>query len=194
MGNRKAVFLDLQGTLGGDGLGDILHFAFFPFAISAIKRLNEAHLLVIMITNQSHISKGYFMYDEFERRADKLRHELAEYGAKLDGIYCCPHTPEDNCSCRKPLSGMVLQAQRDFDLDLSGCYLVGDTGAWDMVLARSVGCRAVLVRTGLGDGSLGQYRNRWADIEPDFVAQDVYDAAKWIVDSEEKRQLYRNGG
>jgi len=155
MGNRKAVFLDLQGTLGGDGLGDILHFAFFPFAISAIKRLNEAHLLVIMITNQSHISKGYFMYDEFERRADKLRHELAEYGAKLDGIYCCPHTPEDNCSCRKPLSGMVLQAQRDFDLDLSGCYLVGDTGAWDMVLARSVGCKGYWCVLDWAKGRLG---------------------------------------
>jgi len=90
--------------------------------------------------------------------------------------------------------GMVLQAQRDFGLDLSECYLVGDTGAWDMVLARSVGCRAVLVRTGLGDGSLGQYRNRWADIEPDFVTQDVLDAAKWMVESEENRQLYRNGG
>jgi histidinol-phosphate phosphatase family protein len=179
MRSRKAVFLDLQGTLGGDGFGDILGFAFFPFAVPAIKLLNEADLLTIAITNQTHISQGHFTYDEFERRIDDLKQELAEHGAKLDGVYCCPH------SCRKPAPGMVLQAQRDFDLDLSGCYLVGDRGDADMVLARSVGCKAILVRTGLGEGSLGQYRDSWADIEPDFVAQDVLDAARWIVAMEE---------
>jgi histidinol-phosphate phosphatase family protein len=186
MGGRKTVFLDLQGTLGGEGLGHILDFSFYPFSIPAIKLLNETGLLAIVITNQSHISRGHFTYDEFEKRMDDLKLELAEGGARLDGVYCCPHTEEDNCSCRKPKPGMVLQAQRDFDLDLSKCYLVGDVGAWDMVLARSVGCKAVLVRTGLGEGSLGQYRNRWADIEPDFVARDVLDAAVWIVGSERR--------
>jgi D-glycero-D-manno-heptose 1,7-bisphosphate phosphatase len=185
MGSRKAVFLDLQGTLGGDGLGDILDFAFFPFAVPAIKLLNEADLLTIAITNQTHISQGRFTYDEFEKRIDDLKQELAEHEAKLDAVYCCPHVPADRCSCRKPSPGMVLQAQRDFDLDLSRCYVIGDRGDADMVLARSVGCKAVLVRTGLGEGSLGQYRDWWADVEPDFVAQDVLDAARWIVAMEE---------
>jgi D-glycero-D-manno-heptose 1,7-bisphosphate phosphatase len=185
MGVRKAVFLDLQGTLGGDGLGDILGFAFFPFAASAVKLLNEADLLTIVVTNQTHISEGCFTYDEFGERIDDLKKELAEYGAKLDGVYCCPHRPSDKCSCRKPLPGMILQAQKDFNLDLPGCYLVGDSGSADMMLARSVGCKAVLVRTGLGEGSLGRYRGLWADIEPDFAAQDVLDAARWIVATEE---------
>jgi D,D-heptose 1,7-bisphosphate phosphatase len=185
MSGRKAVFLDLQGTLGGGGLGDILNFAFFPFAAPAIRLLNDVDLLTIVITNQTHISRGNFTYDEFETRIGELKQELAGHGAKLDGVYCCPHIPADNCSCRKPAPGMVLQAQRDFDLDLSGCYLIGDRGDADMVLARAVGCKAVLVRTGLGEGSLGQYRDWWADIEPDFVAQDVLDAVKWIIAMEE---------
>ena len=193
MTRRKAVFLDLQGTLGGEGFGDILDFAFFPSAIPAIRLLNEADLWAIVITNQSHISRGDFTYEEFEARVEELKRELAEHGARLDGVYCCPHTREDGCSCKKPLPGMVLQAQDDFDLDLSECYLVGDVGAWDMVLAHSVGCRAVLVRTGLGEGSLEEYRHLWADIELDFVAQDVLDAARWIVGSEKKGQLRCDG-
>ena len=186
MSKRRAVFLDLQGTLGGKGLGNILDFSFYPFSIPAIKLFNQANLLVIVITNQSHISKGYFTHDDFEKRIEELKQELAKHAAKWDAVYCCPHASEDNCSCRKPLPGMVLQAQKDFDLDLSQSYLIGDVGAWDMVLARSVGCRAILVRTGLGKGSLSQYRHLWEDIEPDFVAQNVLDAARRILKWEEK--------
>jgi len=112
---------------------------------------------------------------------DQLRRELAEHGASVDGVYCCPHSKEDGCSCKKPLPGMVLRAQKDFGLEVSSCYLVGDSGFNDMVLARWVGCRAVLVRTGLGEGSLGEYRHLWADIEPDHIADDVLEAARWIV-------------
>ncbi len=193
MSSRRAVFLDLQGTLGGEGMGDILDFSFYPFSISAIKLLNEANLMVIVVTNQSHISKGYFTYDHFDRRVDELKQELAEHEAELDAVYCCPHTSEDNCTCRKPLPGMLLQAQRELGLDLTECYLVGDTGAWDMMLARSVGSKAILVRTGLGEGSLGEYRHLWAEIEPDFVAENLLEAAGWIVESERKLQSKRNG-
>ena len=68
-----------------------------------------------------------------------------------------------------------------FDLDLLKSYVVGDVGAWDIVLARSVNAKGILVRTGLGESSLGEYRHTWADIEPDFIAQDVLDAVHWIL-------------
>lgn len=187
MSMRDAAFLDLQGTLGGEGLGDIMDFSFYPFAIPAIKLLNEANLLVIVVTNQSHISKGLFTYADFERRVDELKQELAGHSAQLDAVFCCPHTPRDDCSCRKPLPGLLLQARERFALDLTRCYLVGDVGAWDMVLARSAGCRAVLVRTGLGEGSLGPYRHLWAGVEPDFVAADVLEAAHWIACQQRQR-------
>lgn len=181
MYGRMAVFLDLQGTLGGEGLGDIRNFTFYPFAILAIKLLNEANLLAIIITNQSHISKGDFTYDYFHERMTALKNEVEDNGARLDAVYCCPHSEQDNCTCRKPEPGLVFAAQNDLDLDLGKCYVVGDTGAWDMVLAQSIGSKKILVRTGLGESSLAEYRHTWANITPDFIAGNVLDAVKWII-------------
>ncbi|MEK7400529.1 MAG: HAD family hydrolase [Candidatus Poribacteria bacterium] len=178
--SRKAVFLDLQGTLGGEGFGDILDFAFFPFTISAIKLLNETDFLSIIVTNQSHIAKGHFTINDFDKFIDKLKQELADHGAKIDGVYCCPHGNNDDCSCRKPSPGLIFKAQEDFNLDLSKCYVIGDAGYSDMLLAKNVGCPAILVLTGLGKGSLGEYRYLWADFDPDFVADDVFEAVMWI--------------
>ena len=181
MTGRSAVFLDFQGTLGGLGLADIRDFTFYPFTIPAIKLLNEAGLLAIVITNQTHIAKGLFTYEYFQERMDILIEEVEKGGARLDAVYCCPHVGEDNCSCKKPKPGMVLDARRDLDLDLSTCYVVGDLAVSDIALANTVGCKGVLVRTGLGDSSLGQYRHTWADINPDFTAEDVLHAVKWIL-------------
>lgn len=181
---QQAVFLDLQGTLGGEGLGDVFDFSFFPCAIPAIRRVNEIGLLAIVVTNQSHIAKGDFTLADFENRMADLRCQLIEAGARLDGVYCCPHSHLDDCTCRKPLTGMLVDAQRDNNLELAECYVVGDVGAWDIALARAAGCKAVLVRTGLGESSLTQYRHTWANLEPDFVADDVLEAASWIAHRE----------
>jgi D-glycero-D-manno-heptose 1,7-bisphosphate phosphatase len=181
MAKQKAVFLDLQGTLGGEGLGDISGFSFFRGSVEAIRRLNHAGFLAIVVTNQSHISKGLLSMADFEQRMLHLQLELAHQGAHFDGVYCCPHTVLDHCSCRKPKPGMLLKACTDFSLDLNHCFLVGDTGAWDMILARDVGCKAVLVRTGLGESSLGEYRSTWKDIDPDFIADDAASAVDWIL-------------
>jgi D-glycero-D-manno-heptose 1,7-bisphosphate phosphatase len=110
MYERAAVFLDLQGTLGGEGLGDIKHFTFFPSAIPAIKLLNDANLLAIVVTNQSHIAKGFFTFEYFSERMEVLKNELYEGGARLDAVYCCPHETQDNCSCEKPKPGMLVAA------------------------------------------------------------------------------------
>lgn len=193
MTDRKAVFVDLQGTLGGESLGDIRGFSFYPFSISAIKLLNENNLLVIVVTNQSRISKGCFTYTEFAERLDGLKRQLAARGARFDGVYCCPHRKVDNCSCMKPSPKMLLQAQEDLTLNLTQSYVVGDDGTKDIVMARSAGCRAILVRTGLGDRSLTEYRDLWADLEPDFIAADILDAASRIVAIERVPGNQKNG-
>jgi len=182
MTGRSAVFLDLQGTLGGEGFGDIRDFAFFPCAVTAIRLLNDAGLPAIVVTNQSRIARGLYTVEYFQDWMEALKQELAGGGAWFDAVYFCPHVDEDNCSCKKPKPGMLLEAQRDFNLDINSCYLVGDVGAWEMVLANQVGCKGVLVRTGMGESSLGEYRHTWADIEPHFIAEDVLDAVRWILD------------
>lgn len=119
MTERKAVLLDMQGTLGGDGLGDVRNFAFYPFAYAAIRLLNQLGLPAIVVTNQSHIATGEFTLDDFSRRIEALRQDLAQHGAVLDRVYCCPRTEEDVCVCKKPRPGLLHQAAKDLDLDLS---------------------------------------------------------------------------
>jgi D-glycero-D-manno-heptose 1,7-bisphosphate phosphatase len=177
---RRAVFLDLQGTLGGDGLGDILDFAFYPCAIPALRLFNQIGLLIIVVTNQSHIAKGLLTYQEYEERVKELEGELEAVGVSIDAIYCCPHRTPDTCACQKPKLGMLHEAQREFGMALRECFVVGDMGSSDMLMAHAAGCKSVLVLTGVGESSLNGFRHTWAAAEPDFIATDVLQAAEWI--------------
>jgi D,D-heptose 1,7-bisphosphate phosphatase len=184
IGKSKAVFLDLQGTLGGDGIGDISDFEFFTCSIEAIKLLNENGILAIIVTNQSHIAKGILTMSDFNNKVEILKKQLNKENTYLDAVYCCPHGRYDNCQCKKPLTGMVLQAQTDFNINLEECYVIGDMGMSDMVMAKAVGARAILVRTGVGEGSLTDFRHTWSNVEPDYIAENVLEAVKWIVKRE----------
>jgi histidinol-phosphate phosphatase family protein len=177
---KIAAFIDFQGTLGGGGLDDIRSLKLFPFAAEAVKLLNRRGILAIGVTNQSHIAKGELTRDEYNAGLQTLHNELSHGGARLDAVYCCPHTDADNCSCRKPRRGMIDSARRDFAIDLAGSYVIGDMGASDMVLAHNVGAKGILVLTGVGRGSLGEFRFLWQDIEPYFIADDILAAAKRI--------------
>jgi D-glycero-D-manno-heptose 1,7-bisphosphate phosphatase len=179
--NNKAVFLDLQGTLGGDGLGDIMDFQFFPCSIEAIRLLNEHGILTIVVTNQSHIARGHLTISDFNNRVEALKEELDNKKAYLDAVYCCPHGRNDNCECKKPLTGMLVQAQGDFNINLAESYVVGDMGMADMVMAKAAGAKGILVRTGVGEGSLTDFRHTWSNVEPDYVAENVLEAVRWII-------------
>lgn len=179
--SRRAVFLDFQGTLGGEGLDDIRALVFYPFTIEALKILNSIGILVIGITNQSHISKGVFTWGEYEAALRLLEKELSENNAHFDAVYCCPHEDKDNCGCKKPKKGMIESAMDDFDIDIEHSFVVGDMGMTDMVLARNVGAKAILVLTGVGKGSLNEYRHTWQNIDPDYIANNVLDAAHYIA-------------
>jgi histidinol-phosphate phosphatase family protein len=180
-GERTAVFLDLQGTLGGEGRGSIMEFSFFPGAIEAIKAINKHELLAIIITNQAHISMGYFTFKEYEKRLEELKQELNEKGAFLNAVYCCPHGANE-CSCRKPLPGMIEKALHDFNINISNSYIVGDSGTADMALAQKVGAKGILVHTGSGERSLTISRHKWADYEPAYIADNILDAVNWILE------------
>ena len=185
---NRAVFLDRDGTINEE-VGYINHidrFKVFPWAASAIRRLNDAGARSIVVTNQSGVARGYFPESLVHEVHSKLRTELLEGGGTLDAIYYCPHHPEakipslrQSCKCRKPQAGMLKQAAREFELDLDSCYVVGDRYL-DMELAHRAGSRSVLVLSGYGRGEYLFGKDTWTR-QPDHVAENLSDAIDWIL-------------
>lgn len=173
MNNLQAVFLDRDGTIGGNGLWcHPRDFTLYPGSAEAIARLKEAGIKVFAFTNQNRISRGEVTLGEFLEQFEAMG---------LDQAYICPHDGQGGCACHKPEPGMLLRAAQEHGLDLTRCAVVGDVGAWDMLAAARVGAVKVLVRTGLGESSLGEYRHTWAHIEPDYIAADLQEAVAWLL-------------
>ena len=179
---RRAVFLDRDGTICEE-MGYINHssrFQMFPFVPVAIRRLNQAGLAVIVVTNQSGVARGIFPESLVHLIHEKMAAELAATGARVDGIYFCPHKPEDACDCRKPRPGMLERAAREHSLDLAGSYLVGDRNM-DLEMARQVGARGILVLTGYGRGEYELHRDEWL-VQPYRVAENLDVAVDLILE------------
>ena len=181
--SRPAVFLDRDGTISEDVgyLNDVSQFRMFPFAAGAIRRLNDANLPVIVVTNQSGVGRGFFAESMVQTVHREMVQQLAAAGAHLTAIYYCPHTSEDECECRKPKPGMIRQAASEHGVDLARSFVVGDRYG-DVELAQANGGQGVLVRTGYGDEDLRVNGAGWIR-QPDFVADDLTDAVAWILKS-----------
>jgi histidinol-phosphate phosphatase family protein len=186
-GPRAAVFLDRDGTLNEDRgfLARAADMALIPGAGAALKRLREAGFLLIVVTNQPVVARGEATWAELADIHRKLEWELGKAGAYVDAIYLCPHHPDAGfpgertelkivCDCRKPATGLIDSACRDFQIDRAASWMVGDSTR-DVELARRAGLRSVLVRTGNG-GKDGRY-----DVRPDHVAADLAAAAELIA-------------
>ena len=178
---KIAIFIDFQGTIGGEGTDDIRSLTLYPYTAKAIQKLNASKLLVIGLTNQSHISKGALTWDEYLSKLESLESELLQSDAHFDVVYCCPHTQDDHCTCKKPLPGMVDRACAEFDIDISRSYVVGDMGMSDMVLAKNIGAKGILVLTGVGRGSLAEYRHTWQNCEAYRVVENIAEAVDMII-------------
>jgi D-glycero-D-manno-heptose 1,7-bisphosphate phosphatase len=178
--NQGAVFLDRDGTINEE-MGYINHlnrFVLLPRAAAAIRRLNQAGLKVVVVTNQSGAARGYFPETLVEQVHALMEKLLAAGGARVDAIYACLHHPEANCACRKPQPKLIQAAARDLGLDLSRSYLVGDR-YMDIQTAQNAGVKGVLVLTGYG---LGEHEQRSSGSPaPVYVAQDLLEAADWII-------------
>ena len=178
---KPAVFLDRDGTIAEE-VGYLNHadrFRMFPFAGSAIRSLNDAGLVVIVVTNQSGVARGYFPESLVQTVNERMCRELAGCGARIDGVYYCPHSSGDNCDCRKPKLGMLKRASREHQLDLTRSYVVGDRYG-DMELAFRAGCQAVFVRSGYGLGEETWHARDWPR-QPDAIVDDLQQAADWIL-------------
>ena len=175
------VFLDRDGTLNVD-TGYVKSpddFTVLPGVGAALARLKQAGARLVVVTNQSGLGRGYFSSRDLEAIHSKLRLVLAEDGVTLDGLYFCPHHPDDHCNCRKPARGMIDRAHAELKVDLSRSYVIGDS-IRDIELAKQVGARSLLVMTGPSSAeALADLTVR--DLPPDYVAEGLSQAVDWIV-------------
>ena len=180
------MFLDRDGTVSEEVgyLNHINRFRLLAGAAAAIRKLNEALVPVVVVTNQSGVARGYFPEQLVRDVHERMTADLAEAGARLDAVYYCPHQSEDECECRKPKIGMLELAARELGLDLRKSYVVGDRYG-DIELANRAGARGVLVRTGYGEGDYALHGKSWA-YQPHYVAADLADAVQWILWEEQR--------
>jgi len=151
----------------------------FPHVGEGVRRLNDNGFKVVIITNQSGIARGYFDELVLAEIHQKLRNDLAQYGAHIDAIYYCPHHPDEGCECRKPKPKLALQAIADLGIDPRQSYVIGDR-LMDIELARAIGSKSVLVANDLGLNEIKDSHRL-----PDYIASDFGAAVKWIVEHPE---------
>jgi D-glycero-D-manno-heptose 1,7-bisphosphate phosphatase len=188
---RRAVFMDRDGTISEE-VGYVNHpsrYRVFPYSAEAVRLLNEAGWLAILVTNQAGVARGYFTEDIIGQVHNVLTTELEKQGARLDAIYYCAHHPTVgaepyrlDCDCRKPKPGLIERAAQEFEIDLVQSWMIGDRYS-DIELARNAHVRAALVLSGYGRGEWEYQRSAWQH-EPDMVADDLLDAVKKIVTSD----------
>jgi D-glycero-D-manno-heptose 1,7-bisphosphate phosphatase len=174
---NRAVFLDRDGTLivEKNYLHKIEDVEFIPGVGTALAKLRKKGFLLILVTNQSGVSRGYFTMEDVQRVHRHIIAVLQKDGATLDGIYICPHQAEDNCECRKPGTKLLQDAKEKFGIDLTRSFMVGDREL-DVQLGQRVGCKSVLVKTGYGEQVIAQKL-----AVPEHVAADVTAAVEWIL-------------
>jgi D-glycero-D-manno-heptose 1,7-bisphosphate phosphatase len=189
MTGRRAVFIDRDGTISEE-VGYVNHparYRVFPYASEAVKLLNDAGWLAVLVTNQAGVARGYFAEEMIGAVHGILGRELARGGARLDAVYYCPHHPTVgaapyrlDCDCRKPRPGLVRRAADDLSIDLSESWMVGDRYG-DVELARNAGVRSALVLSGYGLGEWEHQRDTWQH-QPDLVADDLLEAVRKILE------------
>ena len=185
---RPAVFIDRDGTISEE-VGYVNHpsrFRLFPYSAEAIKILNDSGWLAILITNQAGVARGYFSEDVIVSVHDRLKHDLHNGSAQLDAIYYCAHHPTVGeppyrleCDCRKPQTGLIDRAGKDFEIDITASWMVGDRYG-DVELARNAGLHSAFVLSGYGRGEWEYQRTAWKQ-EPDIVSENLLEAVKTIV-------------
>lgn len=179
---HKAIFLDRDGTINIDHgyVHQIDDFQFIEGVGKTLKTLQERGYLLVLVTNQSGIARGYFSEAQFEQLTEWMDWSLDEdYGVVLDGIYYCPHHPEgkgeyrQECDCRKPKAGMFIQAIQDLNIDPAKSYMVGDK-LEDLLAAEAAGVKhKVLVRTGKPVTTEGEAK-------ADLVLDSLVDLVRYV--------------
>lgn len=179
----KAAFIDRDGVINEERgyVHRIDDFVLLPNVVEGLKLLIQAGYLLIMVTNQAGIARGYYDQAAMDLLHNHLHKQLARYDVKFEAIYFCPHHPQGHvkslaikCDCRKPSPGMLFQAAKDFNLDLAASVLIGDKVS-DILAGK---------RAGVGFTAIvesGHKLDQLASLEADLVAADLFSAAQQLI-------------
>ena len=180
---NNAVFIDRDGVINQDSSAYIkswAEFHFLPRSLQALSKLNRHHFRSFLITNQSAINRKMITLETLMQIHRNMMADIVAAGGRIDDIFFCPHLPQEGCNCRKPKPGLILAAQKKYDIHLTSSYTIGDS-AKDIICARQAGCGfALLVKTGNYDTAISELAA--AGIPADYTAIDLYDAVNWIID------------
>ena len=181
MGKNKAIFLDRDGTINVDVhyLDTPNNFKMYPGVGLGVKSLQDAGFKIIVITNQSGIARGYFTLETLERIHEKMLKEFEEYDIHVDGVYFCPHHPDDSCNCRKPNTGMFEKAIEEHDIDASFSFMIGDKHL-DVIAGKRIGAKTILIPEPDVREDVVQEKDSRDEIA-DYFAKHFMDAVEWIL-------------
>lgn len=178
---NKAVFLDRDGTINVEKnyLYRVEDFAFIKGSIDAIKLLNEHCYKVIVITNQAGIARGYYQPADVLKLHCWVNEQLAANGAHIDAFYFCPHHPAGKineyaveCDCRKPGTALIEQAIREFAIDITRSYFIGDKNS-DVLAGKNAGLKTILVLTGYGQTEDKEHAH--------YIAENLHSAVRTVI-------------
>ncbi|MCH7579580.1 MAG: HAD-IIIA family hydrolase [Chloroflexi bacterium] len=181
---RRAIFLDRDGVINAlrpDHVTAWNAFQFLPGALAAIRQLSLLDLPIVVATNQSAVGRGLLSADGLADIHRRMVAQVELAGGRIDLVVHCPHTPEDECLCRKPELGLFQDAAERLNVNLTESYFVGDTPS-DLGAARQLGMTFVLVRSGLGATSLAQQPVLAGQV--DWLADTIAEASQWILEHE----------
>jgi len=185
--NQKVLFVDRDGVINKDSSAYIkswAEFEFLPRSLEAIRRLTENGFDVVLITNQSVINRNFVSKNNLESIHTRMKKVINQNGGEVKDIFYCPHIPEDQCDCRKPLPGLILQARETYQIDVGKTMMVGDS-AKDIECAKNAGCGgSILVQT--GNGITAEKILAEKGISPSFIVKDLYEAASILTDPDKK--------
>ncbi len=182
---NKAIFVDRDGTINVDVhyLDDPDKFKMYPGVQAGMKKLQEKGFKLIVITNQSGIARGYFTEMQLSDIHERMKHEFQKFTVSLDGIYYCPHHPDDNCNCRKPKVGLFEKAIQDHNVDVKKSFMLGDK-ILDVCAGKKIGLMTVLIPEPPVRNEFLLKKIEW-DCTPDYIADNFLDAVEWILRRDE---------
>jgi D-glycero-D-manno-heptose 1,7-bisphosphate phosphatase len=178
---NKVVFVDRDGTINVDVhyLDDPDKFEMYPGVQRGVKKLQENGFKIIVITNQSGIARGYFTEEQLSAVHERMKQEFQSFNVTLDGIYYCPHHPDDKCNCRKPNNGLFEKAIQEHNINVKKSYMLGDK-ILDVGAGKKIGVGTVLIpEPHIREEFLSQI-NKF-EYTPDYIADDFLDAVEWIL-------------